>query len=79
LRTSGIYRLVRHPVYGGGILIALGWSTIFATVIGLALTIVLGVFAEPKALREELWLEQTFVEYTEYRRHTRRKLVPFLW
>ena len=35
LQTSGIYRIVRHPMYGGGILIALGWSTIFATVTGL--------------------------------------------
>jgi protein-S-isoprenylcysteine O-methyltransferase Ste14 len=79
LQTSGIYRLVRHPMYGGGILIALGWSTIFATVTGLALTIVLAVFATLKARREELWLEQTFAGYAEYRRHTPRKLVPFVW
>src|SRR6266540_2729803 len=26
LRQSGIFRLVRHPVYGGAILIGLGWS-----------------------------------------------------
>src|SRR6476620_6194730 len=38
LQTSGIYRLVRHPMYGGGVLIALGWSTIFASVTGLVLT-----------------------------------------
>jgi protein-S-isoprenylcysteine O-methyltransferase Ste14 len=79
LQTTGIYRRVRHPMYGGGILIALGWSTIFATVIGLVLTIVLAVFADLKARREELWLEQTFAGYSEYRRHTRRKLVPFVW
>jgi protein-S-isoprenylcysteine O-methyltransferase Ste14 len=60
LQTSGIYRLVRHPMYCGGILITLGWSTIFATVAGLALTIVFAVFADFKARREELWLEQTF-------------------
>ena len=79
LQTSGIYRLVRHPMYGGGILIALGWSTIFASPAGLVLTIALAVFADLKARREELWLEQTFAGYTHYRRHTRRKLVPFVW
>ena len=79
LQTSGVYRLVRHPMYGGGLLLALGWSTIFATVAGLVLTIVLGVFADLKAAREELWLEQRFAGYAEYRLHTRRKLVPFVW
>jgi protein-S-isoprenylcysteine O-methyltransferase Ste14 len=79
LQTSGVYRLVRHPMYGGGILIALGWSTIFATVAGLMLTIVLGLFADLKARREELWLEQTFAGYPAYRQHTKRKLVPFVW
>lgn len=79
LQTSGIYRLVRHPMYGGGILIALGWSTIFASATGLVLAIVLAVFAGLKARREELWLEQTFAGYAEYRRQTRRQLIPFLW
>src|SRR3972149_5977694 len=26
LRSEGIYRHVRHPIYGGGVLMALGWS-----------------------------------------------------
>jgi protein-S-isoprenylcysteine O-methyltransferase Ste14 len=79
LQTSGIYQIVRHPMYGGGILIALGWSMIFATLMGLILTIVLAVFADLKARREELWLEQTFAEYTAYRQHTRSTLIPFVW
>ena len=79
LQTSGIYRLVRHPMYGGGILIALGWSTIFASIPGLALTIVLAVFADMKARREELWLEQMFAGYADYRQRTRRKLLPLVW
>lgn len=78
LQTAGVYRLVRHQIYGGGILLGLGWSTIFATIAGLVLTIVLAVFAHLKARREELWLEQTFAGYVEYRRHTPRKLIPFM-
>jgi len=26
LRVDGIYRVVRHPIYGGSMLVALGWS-----------------------------------------------------
>jgi protein-S-isoprenylcysteine O-methyltransferase Ste14 len=79
LETGGVYRLVRHPMYGGGILIALGWSAIFATPVGLALTVVLGVFAELKARREESWLEQTHPGYADYRRRTGHKFIPFVW
>ena len=79
LRTSGIYGRVRHPMYGGGILIALGWSVLFATPVGLALTAVLALFAELKGRREELWLEESHPGYRDYRRRTRRKLIPFVW
>lgn len=79
LRTTGAYRLVRHPMYGGGILVSLGWSTIFATVAGLVLTVVLALFAALKSHREELWLEQQYPGYGAYRRRTPHRLIPFVW
>jgi protein-S-isoprenylcysteine O-methyltransferase Ste14 len=53
LQTGGVYRLARHSMYVGGILIALGWSTIYATPLGLALAILLAVVADLKSRREE--------------------------
>jgi protein-S-isoprenylcysteine O-methyltransferase Ste14 len=79
LRTSGVYGLVRHPIYGGVLLVALGWSVVFATPVGLALTLVLALFFELKSRREEHLLEQIHPEYPEYRRHTRRRFIPHLW
>lgn len=79
LQTTGVYRLVRHPMYGGGILVSLGWSTIFATIAGLILTLALAVFAGLKARREELWLVERFPGYADYRRRTRSRLIPFVW
>ncbi|HSC90476.1 MAG TPA: isoprenylcysteine carboxylmethyltransferase family protein [Gaiellaceae bacterium] len=79
LRTAGVYGVVRHPMYGGGILIALGWSVLFATLVGFALTVVLAVFGDLKSRREELWLEQHHPDYGEYRRHVRHRLIPFVW
>lgn len=79
LQTGGAYRLARHPMYGGGVLIALGWSTIFATVLGLALTILFAVFADLKSRREELWLEQQYAGYRDYKRRTKNRLIPFIW
>jgi protein-S-isoprenylcysteine O-methyltransferase Ste14 len=40
---------------------------------------VLALFADLKARREEYWLEQMFAGYAEYRRHTRWRLIPFVW
>ncbi len=79
VKTTGPYALVRHPMYGGGILIALGWSIIFATVVGLVLTVVLAVFLDLKARREEAWLGERLGGYTAYRLRTPRKLIPFLY
>ena len=79
LRASGPYALVRHPMYGSGILISLGWSIVFATVIGGALTTVLALFLDLKARREETWLVERLDGYDAYRKRTTHKLVPFIY
>ena len=79
LQTGGVYGLVRHPMYGGGVLVALGWSTVFASIAGLVLAVLLALFADLKARREELWLEQSFPSYSDYRRRTPRRFIPLLW
>ena len=79
LTTTGTFALARHPMYGGGILMALGWSIVFATVAGLVLTVALAVFADLKARREEVWLTESFDEYEAYREETPRRLIPFVF
>src|SRR5438876_7060011 len=75
LRQGGIFRLVRHPVYGGAILIGLGWSLADAP-LGLAPTALLTLLLDLKARREEDWLIERFPEYAAYRTRTPRRLVP---
>lgn len=79
LETAGLYRRARHPMYGGGILVALGWSIVFATVVGLALTVVLVLLFELKARREEAWLLDHHPGYRDYLRRTRRRFLPFVY
>jgi protein-S-isoprenylcysteine O-methyltransferase Ste14 len=79
LETAGVYRRARHPMYGGGILAAAGWSIIFATVVGAALTAVLVLFFEVKTRREEAWLLDHHPGYLEYLRRTRRRFLPFVY
>lgn len=79
LTTTGVYGLARHPMYGGGILFALGWSTVFGSVVGLVLTAVLVVFVELKSRREEQWLAERHPGYADYRQRTPRRFIPFVY
>ena len=75
LQVGGAYRLVRHPIYGGLILIGLGWALISSPLV-LALTVALVLVLEAKSRLEESMLEQRFPGYDAYRRRVRWRFVP---
>lgn len=78
LVEHGIYRVVRHPVYAGLVLITVGWSLIHASLTGLVLSAVFAGFLDLKARREEELLAAAFQGYEAYRRRTKR-FVPGLY
>ena len=77
LVESGVYRRVRHPIYGGLIVAAFGWGLVTASPVALALAITLLVFFELKSRREEVWLVERYPDYPAYRARTRR-LIPWI-
>jgi len=76
-REGGPYRFVRHPIYGGVILVAFGWSIADAPV-ALAPSALLAVLFDLKSRREEAWLVERYPAYASYRERTRR-FVPLLY
>ena len=79
LQTHGVYGLVRHPGYLGNILLGLGWSVMFRSVIGVALTVVWWLFFLWHALIEEAALERTYGSaYAEYKARVPGRIVPSL-
>ena len=78
LIESGAYRLVRHPIYGGLVIGALGWGLFKASPLALLLSVGLLLFFDLKSRREEAWLADEYPDYGEYRNRTRR-LIPFLY
>jgi protein-S-isoprenylcysteine O-methyltransferase Ste14 len=76
LVETGVYAFVRHPIYGGLILAAFGWAIVRASLVAVALAVVLAVFLRVKSAREEAWLEQRFPAYAAYRSRTPR-LMPW--
>ena len=78
LVERGAYRLVRHPIYGGLILGAVGWGLAWASPFALGLAVTLFGFFSLKSRREEAWLAERFPGYAAYRTRTRR-LIPFVY
>ena len=78
LRTGGVYGLVRHPIYTGILFMALGWSLYRHSLPGVGFDILLFVFFDRKAVREERWLVERFPDYAGYRRRV-RKLIPWVY
>lgn len=78
LVDTGLYGLVRHPIYCGLILAAFGWALYVQGWLTLAWALVLLVFFDIKSRREEAWLLARFPAYADYRRRV-RKLIPFIY
>jgi len=78
LRTRGAYALVRHPLYSGILFMALGWSLYWNSYLGLAFDVLLFVFFDRKAAREERWLLEKFPDYVAYRSRVKR-LIPWIY
>ena len=77
--NSGVFRWVRHPLYGSLIWMACGAACIFSNLAALVATLCVFVPAMIyRARQEEAALITLFPGYAEYRRKT-GMLVPRLW
>ena len=74
----GVYGLVRHPIYTAVILLALGYALAFNSVLAVLGALVLFIFFDSKARREELWLMEKYPDYGNYRKQV-KKLLPGIY
>lgn len=78
LVTSGVYGLVRHPMYGSVILIAVAAALWLTSLPGLVFAAVLTGFFFAKSTHEEIRLVEAYAGYEAYRREVRRRFIPWL-
>jgi len=78
LVETGLYAVVRHPIYGALALLAIGASLLFASWAAFVLGVALLGFFWAKSSYEERRLRIAYPRYSGYQRVVRRRLLPFL-
>ena len=77
LVDTGAYRLIRHPIYSGLVVAALGWALVTWSGLAIAVAGLLFLLFAGKSRREEAWLAEVHPGYRAYQRRTKR-LIPWL-
>jgi len=72
LIKNGIFKYIRHPIYGGIILSFLGAGIYFSSGYKIVVALLLLTLFYFKSQYEEKRLTITFPEYTQYKQYTRR-------
>jgi protein-S-isoprenylcysteine O-methyltransferase Ste14 len=77
-KSTGIYSYIRHPIYVGWIVGALGWELLAKSLLGVGVTVVLLVFYDLKSCEEEKWLVEKYTDYAAYKDKVKR-FVPWVY
>ena len=75
LKTNGIYRFVRHPIYGGLMMLCGGFDMALPSIGAMLPAICLIPLLIYKARSEEVWLRDRYPEYNDYAQRTRKFLI----
>jgi protein-S-isoprenylcysteine O-methyltransferase Ste14 len=78
LVQTGIYGLIRHPLYTAVFCGSVGWALVWRSWPALLAALALAPLFDAKARHEERWLRQEFPEYSSYEQRVRR-FVPWIY
>ena len=78
LVRTGIYSVVRHPLYTSVIFCSLAWALWWQSLASLAAWALIVLFLDAKARHEERRLRQVFPEYDDYAKQAKR-LIPWVY
>ncbi len=76
---TGLYSIVRHPMYTSTLLLFLTMPIILGSWWSFAVFLPYPFIIANRIRHEEAYLEKELVGYTEYKKKVKYKLIPFLW
>ncbi len=77
--TSGPYRVVRHPMYAGALLMIIATPVALGSWVTLPFAVAMVVAISARLLSEEKFLGESLPGYKEYCAKVRYHLVPSIW
>ena len=76
---TGLYGIVRHPMYAVTILLFLSMPLVLGSLISFIIFLVYPVIIAKRIKNEEEVLERELVGYSEYKQKVKYKVIPFIW
>ena len=76
---TGLYGIVRHPMYAVTILLFLTIPLILGSIISFFIFLIYPVIIAKRIKNEEEVLEKELKGYTEYKKKVKYKIIPFVW
>ncbi len=76
---TGLYGIVRHPMYAATILLFLSMPLILGSLLSFAVTLLYLPIIGKRMRNEEAVLEQGLAGYTEYKQKVKYKVIPGIW
>lgn len=76
---TGLYSVVRHPMYAATIVLFLSMPLILGSLISFAIFLVYPFIIAKRINNEEKVLEKELDGYIEYKKKVKYKVIPFIW
>jgi len=77
--STGMYGVVRHPMYAGALLLFVAGPLLLGSVWGLIMSLVLIVTIAVRSIGEEAMLKQELEGYTDYMKRVKWRMIPFVF
>ena len=76
---TGLYGIVRHPMYSVTIILFLAMPLVLGSLISFAAFLFYPVIISRRIRNEESVLEEGLAGYSEYKKKVKYRVIPFLW
>ena len=77
--ATGLYGIVRHPMYGATLFLFLAMPLILGSVISFVIFLAYPLIIVKRLRNEEQVLSKELDGYAEYRKKVKYRLIPFVW
>jgi protein-S-isoprenylcysteine O-methyltransferase Ste14 len=77
--STGLYGIVRHPMYSATVILFLSMPLVLGSVISFVIFFAYPVLIARRIANEEQILEEGLEGYREYKQKVKYRLIPFVW